>query len=681
MPGEDSKARAGPRQTGSGPDEERRRESSFSDRVATDPSAKAADGEAVSTADASVDDESGRITDPSTPNLSKKPTSSGPHRSATIERQPRVQVSRTEAVPTGEESSVHREPAPPACDEHVGRVFGGKYRIDKLVAKGGMGRVYRGTQFPLERPVAIKILNKEFQRSDPQFVRRFFLEAATAAKLSHPHSITVFDYGESENGDLYIAMEYLKGRPLSRVISADGPFTPDRALRISIQVCRALREAHVLGIIHRDLKPGNIFLVDEGDDSDYAKVLDFGLVKLFRPETQEDGHLGTMLGEGDPELTRTGTLLGSPKYMSPEQIQGHHLDPRTDIYSFGVILFQMIAGKPPYTGATGVDVIYKHVHHEIPAIASVAPEVDCPPAVEALIERCLAKSRDDRFASMDELITHLKDALRLVAGTSSTGDSFAEVVAALRSDGSKEPSVRKKIPATRPPSGLLASPIAAAPTASIAPEEVREAGFRDPLLVEDPTPIGHLGADRQEVSGPSRRPSRAPLAVSAVGFLVALLTLGYVTIIGPSLKRAEQATAPDAPIALPPSVASIEAEVRFTSEPSGAEVLDGETILGMTPLVRSFAVAKEGEPPHQFVFKRSGYRDATRSVHIRPDTGSIEASLDPIAVEESLDEGVPDDGDEDRAHDGKRTPAKRRRSSSPQQVKSRKDSRYRQNPY
>lgn len=176
---------------------------------------------------------------------------------------------------------------PPMRDPRLGRTLVGRYRIERLIGKGGMGRVYLATQLPLNRPVAVKILSPEFQKKDPQFPKRFFLEAATAAQLNHPNTITVFDYGETEHGELFIAMEYLKGRPLSRVVAADGPLSAERSIHISMQIIRALREAHQKGIIHRDLKPGNIMLLEEGDDLDYAKVLDFGLVKLFNTETSQ----------------------------------------------------------------------------------------------------------------------------------------------------------------------------------------------------------------------------------------------------------------------------------------------------------------------------------------------------------------------------------------------------------
>ena len=404
-------------------------------------------------------------------------------------------------------------------DEHVGKVLTGKYRIDRLIAKGGMGRVYQATQFPLERPVAIKILNGEYQRSDPQFVKRFFLEASIAAKLSHPHTITVFDYGEGDDGELYIAMELLKGRPLSRVIGRDGPYDAVTTIRVAMQICRALREAHDAGIIHRDLKPGNIFILDDGEVP-YAKVLDFGLVKLFTPERPEGDERAGPLGPDDSDLTRTGTLLGSPKYMSPEQIQGQHLDPRTDIYSFGIILYQMVSGRPPFTGSTGVDVIYKHVNHPVPPLASINPEIEVPTELEQIIQRCLEKDRNARFGSMDELLAFLKEALTLITNASGS-------VSGLRSA-----------------------------------DELREASFRGADVPEEPTPTGLRSHVVQQVDP---RPSRWPIFVAALGFVVALATLAYVLDSLP-------ASTPISPASTPPEVVRPEAPPPVIDTPAPSSV-------------------------------------------------------------------------------------------------------------
>lgn len=358
----------------------------------------------------------------------KSPLSLGGAKAAPVEVGP-LRAARSEAPtlasPEIREGSTPASQVRVAQDPRLGKTLVGRYRLDRPIGRGGMGRVYRATQLPLRRPVAVKILNREYQRKDPQFVRRFFLEAATAARLTHPNTITVFDYGEAETGELFIAMEYLRGRPLSRVLAAEGPFDTVRTLHVAAQICRALRAAHGKGIIHRDLKPGNIMLMDDGDDADLVKVLDFGLVKLFNsPDVEADAD--PMASEPiDEDLTRAGTFLGSPKYMSPEQIQGAALDPRTDIYSLGVLMYQMATGQTPFAGRTSVEIIYKHVNDPPPPLT--AHGVDVPPELQAIILRCLAKHRDDRYASMRALLVHLKDAQRLLVPNTTDGDGEVDI--------------------------------------------------------------------------------------------------------------------------------------------------------------------------------------------------------------------------------------------------------------
>jgi serine/threonine protein kinase len=222
-------------------------------------------------------------------------------------------------------------PSSPAADPLIGRLINDRYRIASLVARGGMGRVYRAEQAPLGREVALKVLHPRYEGDhDPEFQRRFFLEASTCAKLSHPNTVTIFDYGRTEDDIYYIAMELLEGRTLHRAVRTDGPFAPQRAMHIARQVCRSLREAHKSGLVHRDLKPANVFLMRHGDEEDFVKVLDFGLVKDI--ETP------------DEDLTETGLFMGSPKYMSPEQIRGENVDGRCDVYALGVMLYEMLTG-------------------------------------------------------------------------------------------------------------------------------------------------------------------------------------------------------------------------------------------------------------------------------------------------------------------------------------------------
>ena len=313
-------------------------------------------------------------------------------------------------LPPKTPTSESRPRAPADRQFHVGEVLAGKYRLEQMFAKGGMGKVFIATQLPLGREVALKILVP--QSFDDEFRRRFFLEASTCARLSHPHIVTVHDYGESEAGDLFMAMELVDGEPLSRVISREVRIAPERACRIAIQTARALRAAHNAGVVHRDLKPSNIMVTRSDDEAmgmDFVKVLDFGLVKVF--ETPE-----TAIETDDGELTRAGTMLGSPRYMAPEQIRCQPVDPRSDIYSLGVILFHMVAGRPPFVGDGTVEVLNQHLRARPPAVADVAPEARCPPELEVIIQRCLAKRPTDRHGSMEELLGELKAAGRLLSG-------------------------------------------------------------------------------------------------------------------------------------------------------------------------------------------------------------------------------------------------------------------------
>jgi serine/threonine-protein kinase len=542
------------------------------------------------------------------------------------------------------ESLEHSIPPVSMTDPRLGETLNGRYRLEKLIGKGGMGRVYRATQFPLNRPVALKILSPEFQKKDPQFVRRFYLEAATAARLTHPNTITVFDYGEAESGELFIVMEYLRGRPLSRAITAEAPFHFERTLHIGVQICRALREAHSKGIIHRDLKPGNIMLLEEGDDADFVKVLDFGLVKLFTPAKtpgepitphgSEEGELG--------ELTRAGMFLGSPKYMSPEQIQGLPLDPRTDIYSLGVLMFQMCAGKPPFGGSTSVEVIYKHVNHPVPRIRELAPTAEIPEELENVIRQCLSKNRDQRFSSMAELLARLKDVRRLLTGASGAseiGVSLAELTdgaskvsvshAAQHPGGhstSPSPSTSQSLsvsisgslkPHMRPvstTSSSMSGPRPLIPTPQSGTHVPgKEAAFTD---LPDDTP-GPLVRAAPGSAQPGKLHRVAPIAAGAALVLV-LGVAAYVLSSSPRGGKTEEPVETTAP------AAPAESRVSFASTPEGAEVFEDGKSLGVTPFVSSFA---SGARSRRFVFKLEGFTDEVVEEKLEAASVKIQARM------------------------------------------------------
>src|SRR4051812_9846807 len=237
--------------------------------------------------------------------------------------------------------------APP--DPLIGKVLNERFKILEPLGVGGMGKVYKAMQSPLERLVALKVLNPKYAGAkDPGFERRFFLEAAMTAKLHHPNTITVHDYGRTEDGMLFIAMELLEGETLQQLLLKVKALPWQRALSIGSQIARSLREAHKLGVIHRDLKPANVMVMHDETGTDMVKVLDFGLVKTFLPDAAAPVN--------EPELTQAGVLLGSPLYMAPEAAK-NEADPRSDIYSLGVLLYQTITGRPPFTGKDSIDII------------------------------------------------------------------------------------------------------------------------------------------------------------------------------------------------------------------------------------------------------------------------------------------------------------------------------------
>ncbi len=297
------------------------------------------------------------------------------------------------------EESKTAEVAADALDPLVGQTLDGRFRVVDVVGKGAMGKVYRAVQVPLNRAVALKVLDSTYGAGrEESFKQRFLVEAALHAKLNHPNTVRVVDYGSTKDGLFFLAMEYLDGETLEEVLKK-GPLPWHRVMSIGLQMARALREAHELGVVHRDLKPANVVMLHADDDTDFVKVLDFGLVKSF-----VDGH--ELEGRA---ITQQGMLMGSPPYMAPEQGEKNRADPRSDIYSLGTMLFEMLTGKPPYTGTGALDIILKHVNEPIPAI--VTPARFEPPSdpFKAIVTKCLAKSPMDRFQSMDELILALQD--------------------------------------------------------------------------------------------------------------------------------------------------------------------------------------------------------------------------------------------------------------------------------
>lgn len=272
----------------------------------------------------------------------------------------------------------------------------GRYTITALLGFGGMGAVYEAIQQNMDRKVALKLIPTH----DPTIVARFEREAFTISKLRHPNTVTVFDFGQGDDGFLFLAMELLDGKTLSEVI-ADGPISSKRAVHITSQICRSLGEAHRSGIVHRDIKPDNIILIRVDQDRDFVKVLDFGIAKA-------------VIGEDDVQLTGDGRIIGTPRYMSPEQILAEPLDHRSDIYSLGCILYEMLCGAPPFEQSSTTALMISHTQDPPPSFSQRldGSKLDAMPrAIEQVVRRALAKSPSNRHQDTDELREELEAAI------------------------------------------------------------------------------------------------------------------------------------------------------------------------------------------------------------------------------------------------------------------------------
>ncbi len=270
---------------------------------------------------------------------------------------------------------------PAQQDPLVGKVLADRFEILSRIGEGGTGVVYKAKQLTVDRVVAIKVLGAHVS-SDPSWVKRFHNEARAAARLDHPNTVRLIDFGETKEGLLFIAMEFLHGRSLGEEVIRLGKLPPQRALRIISQVCQSLQEAHGQGIIHRDIKPDNIFLVEMKGSGDFVKVLDFSVAKLDTPDAQQ---------------TRAGTVFGTPAYMSPEQARGAKLTPHSDIYACGIVAYEMLTGKPPFEAPLPMEVVMMHLRQK------PAPLVGLPEPVARLVMKALEKTIERRQQSAEEL--------------------------------------------------------------------------------------------------------------------------------------------------------------------------------------------------------------------------------------------------------------------------------------
>jgi serine/threonine-protein kinase len=285
-------------------------------------------------------------------------------------------------------------------DPLIGRVLDQRYRIEAVLGAGGVGVVYRAEHTGLRRPVALKVLRHGFEEN-PHLRRRFEREARLLSQLSHPNVVALTDYGIAD-GLPYLVMELLEGRTLEDMLEMDGPPAPRVAIEIVRAVVRGLAFAHDRNVLHRDLKPGNVFLQALPDDPHHVKLLDFGLAKLLVDEENTSGE--------EPTLTKAGTIVGTPAYMSPEQASGGRVDPRSDVYAAGLMLYELLAGRVPFDEPRRADLLRAHLVDPVPDPEGIRPGLVLTPPVRELLLRCLAKEPSDRYADARALLDAL-DAL------------------------------------------------------------------------------------------------------------------------------------------------------------------------------------------------------------------------------------------------------------------------------
>ena len=299
----------------------------------------------------------------------------------------------------------------------LGTTLNGRYRLEARIGTGGMSSVYRAIDETLERPVAIKLMNREIATDSDQ-LERFRREARAVAQLSHPHIVGVIDYGEDQ-GRPYIVLEYVEGETLKERIRRNGELDVSEAVAYAIEIARALGCAHARHIVHRDVKPQNVLIDEEGS----AKVTDFGIARSL----DDDG------------LTADGRVLGTTDYVSPEQALGHDVTGQSDLYSLGIVLYEMLTGSVPFSGENQVAVAMKHVREELPDVQALRPEVSA--SLAAVIDRATAKDLHERYRSDEELIADLEDVLALEAARS--GSATGEATTVLRTLPSR---ARRRVP-------------------------------------------------------------------------------------------------------------------------------------------------------------------------------------------------------------------------------------------
>lgn len=313
----------------------------------------------------------------------------------------------------------------------IGQVVAGKYRIERKIGQGGMGEVFLALNDELGQRVAIKFLNRKLAH-DEGLVARFLNEARSYCRVNHPNAVTLLEYGQHTDHTLYIITEFVEGKNLGETLKEAGTFSTAQVVQVGMQLCEVLATAHAQGVIHRDLKPDNVMMMPVARGRLAVKVLDFGIAK--------------MVDDDDAPTTETGSVFGTPEFMSPEQARGDGADPRSDIYALGIILFFMVTGKLPFRGKNKLAVLNKQLNDPPPRPSELRPEAEISPRLEAVIMKCLNKSPDARYATAEDLHEALEE-LTTPAGSMTAKVRTSDVSAPPKPKAVKAPTVRLGGPA------------------------------------------------------------------------------------------------------------------------------------------------------------------------------------------------------------------------------------------
>ena len=418
---------------------------------------------------------------------------------------------------------------PPPTDPMLGHTLDNKYRLDAQLGVGGMGTVYRARHLLIDRPVAVKVLNPRFVE-DEAARTRFQREARAAGRLQHTNAVTVTDFGQTSDGYVYIVMELLEGRTLRDILAKEAPLEAARSVSLMLQVSDAVAAAHEAGIIHRDLKPANIFIVQRAEVPSLVKVLDFGIAKLAAESLEEDEVKA---------LTQVGAMIGTPRYMSPEQCNGAELTPAADVYSLGVILYEMLTGTVPFSGSTPLAIAMKHTS-ELPRrprefVASI------PAALEDVVLHALEKRPQDRPANAAEFRQELLTTAERL-GLEHASITSSPNIEALRSVGKESPSGRLVIDISKLRESRAASSDATEVTV-VSPSVMAAAG-----VVDSPAQSNNRSFSRLSVSFANR--STKQLMMIAVAVAV-VLVLAFAIIAVRSRRSAPEAAAVASPSVTP----------------------------------------------------------------------------------------------------------------------------------